>query len=120
MTRHLLRLETSALESHINPRVLREQERRRLGTEDCRCYLARDSNGAITLFLALTFNASGDRSSDVQMEYSQSLQSGGGTAILREFGVKPSHTAGPSDEPSDSDLWKWLADTLRRFCGFPA
>jgi hypothetical protein len=83
MRRQLLRLEPTALKSHVEVRFLHEQERQNLEDGDCRCYLARDASGAITLFLALNFGATPQDSSAAKSEYSRSLESGEGSRILR-------------------------------------
>jgi hypothetical protein len=89
----LLRLETNALGSKTDLRFLQEQERQRLESGNCRCYLARDSNGAVTLFLALTFGAA-EGTPATQAEYSRSLSTEGGVSILRESGMDTSTNKG--------------------------
>jgi hypothetical protein len=91
--RQLLRLQTQALGSHVDMRFLQEQERQQLKTGDCRCYLARDSGGAVTLFLALTFGDA-EEPSAVQSEYARSLELGDGTTILQESGMNQPNNQG--------------------------
>jgi|ERR1700733_2981497 hypothetical protein len=79
--RQLLRLEAAALKSHVDLHFLHERERQNLEDGDCRCYLARDGSGAITLFLALNFSANLEHAS-AKSEYSRSLEVGDGSNIL--------------------------------------
>jgi hypothetical protein len=87
MRRQLLRLETPAIESHLDLSFLHGEEKRQLKTGDCRCYLARDPRGAVTLFLALSFGTAGKNAVVVNAEYSRSLDLGQGRNILRESGM---------------------------------
>lgn len=87
MKRQLMRLETTSVESPGQLSFLSDQERERLKSGDCRCYLARDLNGAVTLFLATSFRP-GEAVSVVRSEYSRSHRPAGGETILRESGMK--------------------------------
>ncbi|MGA8430486.1 MAG: hypothetical protein WB729_11750 [Candidatus Sulfotelmatobacter sp.] len=75
--RQLLRLEAAAIKAHVDLHFLHERERQNLENGDCRCYLARDASGAITLFLALDFGANLEHAS-AKFEYSHSLEVGDG------------------------------------------
>jgi hypothetical protein len=73
MRRQLQRVAVPAIATRGELDYLSEQERQKLRTGGCRCYLSRDSHGAVTLFLVLTFSATAERTSAVRAEYSCSL-----------------------------------------------
>jgi hypothetical protein len=93
--RQLLRLETAAFQTHVEPCFLRGRERQKLETGDGRCYLARDSRGAVTLFLALTCAAAAEDTPTVKAEYSRSLELEDGEIILRENGMRQINIQNP-------------------------
>jgi hypothetical protein len=93
--RQLLRLEPLALESQVNLCFLHERERQKLETGNCHCYLARDSGGAITLFLVLTCGAAAEDMSSVKTEYSRSLECEGAGNILQDSGMSRLNRKGP-------------------------
>jgi hypothetical protein len=100
--RQLLRLETNALESHAGLRFLQEPERQKLESGNCRCYLARDSDGAVTLFLTLTFGGA-ECTQAAQAEYSHSLAATEGASTLRESGLDDPNTVTRADEKRTTD-----------------
>lgn len=101
MKRQLLRLEAAALKSHVDLYFLHEQERQKLEDGDCRCYLARDASGAITLFLALGFGANPERTS-AKSEYSCSLEVGDGGNVLRGLS-RPNNRSSPVCDTHSAD-----------------
>jgi hypothetical protein len=112
--RQLVRLETPALETQVDLGFLREQERQNLATGNCRCYLARDSNGAVTLFLALTFGPAYENASAVKSEYSQSLELEEGKTILQDSGMDRPEGKGRSASHESAGGRKTLPDRRNR------
>ncbi len=97
MKRQLQRVAAPTLESQIELSFLHREERHKLCNGECRCYLARDSRGAITFFLALSFGGATDTALAVQSEYSRSLRRED-TDILHEFGISSSRKSSKLSE----------------------
>src|SRR5581483_7637102 len=74
MRRLLLPLESQVIGAYIDPRSLQKLERQKLESGEGRCYLAQDSVGTVTVFLAMTMHPSSEGTTAVRGQYARSLK----------------------------------------------